>query len=112
VGIPPGFSGDVAWTALGTIECLWPELIDMMLSLQRKGKLPLAGAVDKGLLLAKCRVLRGFPGVLARLKEGQRAAYSEFVFAAALVKLGYWPTFEPEVGAQRPISAFRSRVPT
>ena len=56
-------------------------------------------AIEKGVVLSACEKLTGFENVMRRLKTGERSAYSELLFAARLVKIGFQPVLEPRSGS-------------
>jgi hypothetical protein len=83
---------------LSTLKRLWPERVAQIVGKPGRGTSCAASAIERGLLLAACEDVRYFAGMLARLKSGQRAAYSELVVVAALRRLGYDPEFEAPAG--------------
>lgn len=101
LGKSPQIPGDTGWEALGALERLWPEYIDKILSEGQKGLAVMAPVINLGITLAVCKNLVGFDEVLRRMKQDERAAFSEAFFAAKLVKIGYVPVFEPELHGKR-----------
>ena len=100
-GVIPSIPCDEGWKALGIIERLYPEYLDKVLTDGLKGIAFIAPIIDLGITLEACENLIGFNGLLARMKKGEDAAFSEAKFAAKLVKLGYNPILEPQLGKKR-----------
>ncbi len=101
LGVKPQIPDDIAWEALAVIERLLPELLDAMLAQGGRGYVVIAPIIDLGLILADCENLRGFPNVFARLKQNERAAFSELFLASSLVKQGYVPALEPSLNGNK-----------
>jgi hypothetical protein len=57
-------------------------------------------AIARGRTLAACEPLAGFGPVMARLRRGERAAMAELEFAEALVRCGFSPVLEPQLGSK------------
>jgi len=100
-GRPPAVSNDIGWEALGVVERLCPEYLDRILSKGSKDVHAMAGVVDLGITLLACEDLVSFDGILRRMKQSEKAAFSEAFFAAELVKTGYVPAFEPRLEGKR-----------
>lgn len=98
LGVKPAIPDKAAWEALDTIERLWPALFDGVVG---KGIIVIAPMIDIGIMLADVEGLPGFADLLARLKQGERAARSELFLASTLVKLGYRPTIEPSLNGKK-----------
>jgi len=101
LGKSPPIPEHIGWEALGTLERLWPEYIDKILSSGQKGLGAIVPAIDLGITLAVCENLVGFDEVLKRMKQDERAAFSEAFFAAKLVRIGYSPILEPYLNGKR-----------
>ena len=99
-GVTPSASSDEGWRALGVVERLLPEHLDEVLGGGARGIAIIAPLLDLGKTLEACEKLVGFDRLLARMKENESAAFSEAEFAGALVKLGYNPILEPELGGK------------
>ena len=95
LGKSPPITDHTGWEALGTLERLWPEYINEVVSKGYKGPTVMSAVIDRGVTLAACENLIGFHEVLERMKQGERPALSEAFFAAELVKIGYVPEFGP-----------------
>jgi hypothetical protein len=100
-GVTPSIPCDEGWKALGIIERLYPEYFDKVLTDGLKGIAFIAPIIDLGITLEACENLNGFDRLLARIKKGEGATFSEAKFAAELVKLGYNPILEPQLGEKR-----------
>jgi len=96
-GVAPAISSDAGWRALGVLERLWPDYLDAVLEKGASGYGIVVPMIDLGVTLEACEQLVGFGKILARMKQGERSARSEAAFAAALVRLGHSPLFEPEL---------------
>jgi len=101
-GVTPSVPCDEGWRALGIIERLFPEHLDKVLADGLKGIAIIAPMIDFGITLEACENLVGFDRLLLRMKKNEGAAFSEAKFAAALVKLGYNPILEPQLGKKCP----------
>ncbi|MBN2295526.1 MAG: hypothetical protein JXM70_24060 [Pirellulales bacterium] len=97
-GVTPSVPCEEGWRALGIIERLFPEHLDKVLAGGLKGIAFIAPMIDFGITLEACENLVGFDRLLSRMKKEEGAAFSEAEFAAALVKLGYNPILEPQLG--------------
>jgi hypothetical protein len=86
-------------SALSALKRLWPEGVRQLSEGPHRGVWFMAPAIELGRLLATCETINRFPGVLRRLVNGERSAYSELVLGAALIRLGYLPQFSPPVGS-------------
>jgi len=64
-----------------------------------RGLAVVARAIDVGSTLATCESMPGFPRLLTRFRQGERGAYSEAKYAAALVRIGCRPELEPVSGS-------------
>ena len=101
LGSPPSINGKSAWEALHALERLLPEKIGDLLRRGIKGPAVIAPLIDLGLTLQACENLVGFDNLLARMKQGENAAFSEGHVAAAFVKLGQTPELEPTLNGKR-----------
>jgi hypothetical protein len=93
---------ETAWEALGLLENLWPECLGEALARGVKGWPIMLEIVSTGLILMKCQSMRGFEGVLNRVRSGEDGALPELEFAATLVDLGYEPILDEPYGRTRP----------
>ncbi len=89
-----GYSQFEVQRALSTLERVWPEKVQEITSGSTRGASIVVGPIELGKLIADCEHLCGFDPVLARLKLGERSAYSELVLVSSLIALGYAPSFE------------------
>lgn len=94
------YSQDEVQRALSAIERHWPEKVLEVVNGPARGTAIAVPVVDHGLLLADCERLNGFDAVAARLRRGERSAYSELVLASALCRLGHSPILEPPIGGK------------
>jgi hypothetical protein len=104
-----GFSYEHADTALSALERFWPERLEEFFKWSAKGAAAVGPLVHHGNLLVSCEHLRGFEGVMNRIRipREQNAALSELRLAATLVSLGYQPELEPLLGGRRPDAVIR-----
>jgi len=91
----PGFTFIEADEAFTTLERLWPERLAELRAQAGRGTALVAPVVHEGLVIARCESLREFGTVMTRVRRGERPAFSELRFAAALTRLGYEPELEP-----------------
>jgi hypothetical protein len=89
------------WDVLGTVERIYPQAIDEALK-SGPNTFSMVKLVDLGSVLELTEQLTGFASVLSRLQNGERAALSELMVAAAFMRLSYQPTLEPEILGRRP----------
>lgn len=68
---PLQIQSDMGWSALGTVETYWPELIRDILAEGVRGSTYAATLVDAGLVLEATKNSRGFTDTLRRLKSGE-----------------------------------------
>ena len=105
LGSTPGFTLEQAENAFSVLERLWPERVAELRASPRRGALHIGSLVYDGLVIASCEPLPGFAPVMARVRIGERPAFSELQFAAALVTLGYRPALEPRLQNRVPDTA-------
>jgi hypothetical protein len=79
---------------------LWPEYLNELEAQGSRGLSIINPAIASGLTLAACEPLSGFGPVMARLRRGEESALAELEFAAALVRCGFTPVLEPQVGSK------------
>ncbi len=96
-GVPPSIPAEHGWGAISLLERLWPEYLDKVLADGAKGIALMVPMIGLGITLEACENLLGFDKILARMKQGEKGAFSEAKFAAALVKLEYNPILEPQL---------------
>lgn len=101
-GFPPTFSTCVGTRALNAIQQFFPEAIERLQNSTFLGPMSVDPLLEFGLILETCRELPGFNSVLARVRNGEKSAESELVFAAALVKMGLEIELEPYNHGKRP----------
>jgi hypothetical protein len=96
--------GSLAYSAiqisagLTAVKRLWPEKLAETVDRGGRGTWAAAVLVDAGLMLLACESAQSFTFVLRRLRLGQRAAYSEVVVGASIVRLGSAVKFEAGPG--------------
>lgn len=95
LGTRLGYSSDQIAQALSELERHWPERIHEAVKRGARGIAVVGPLVEDGLLVLRTQSLAGFNQVFSRIKRGERSAYTELIFAATLVELGYSPTLEP-----------------
>ena len=105
LGSTPGFTSEQAENAFSVLERLWPERVAELRADPGRGANLIGPAVYDGLVIASCEPLPGFAPVMTRVRIGERPAFSELKFAAALVTLGYRPVLEPQLGKRKPDAA-------
>jgi hypothetical protein len=98
LGSEPAQGRQTAETALSELLRIWPERLAAMVAGNSGGLVVVSPAIENGIVLSACSALKGFEKVLHRLKSGERAAYTELLFAARLVKGGFQPVLEPPQG--------------
>ncbi len=101
LGKSPPIPEHIGWEALDTLERLWPEYIDKVLSKGHKGLAVMIPVVNRGIILAACERLVGFDEVLERMKQGEQSAFSEAFFAEELMKIGHIPVLGPRLCGKR-----------
>ena len=89
LGNPPPGERDNIEKSLSTLFRLCPEKVEALAQTPMRGLLLVSPAIHTGDVLSACESLNGFEKVVGRLKSGERAAYSELIFAARLVKAGH-----------------------
>ncbi len=94
LGQPLSIPDKSAWEAMDVLERFWPEYLGQILSRGIRGWPIMLEAIDIGLALATCQELRGFEGVVKRIRGGDKDVLSEVRFAAFLVDLGYNPVLD------------------
>jgi hypothetical protein len=105
LGVVPSTSADDGWAALGAIERLCPERLAQVLVLDARGYAIMAPLVDLGLVLLACEGRACFAPVLARIKADERSAEDEVRIVATLARLGYAPSFEPDLPGGKRVDA-------
>ena len=93
---------ETAWDALGVLERFWPEYLGGVLSRGARGNSIIVEAIDIGLSLSACQKLKGFEGIVKRLRGGDKDVLPEVRFAAFLVDLGYDPVLDEEHRGKNP----------
>jgi hypothetical protein len=101
LGVEPTESPIIAWSALETLDRLWPEYLDRIVTMPLRGIAVITPAIHIGTVLKACEPLTGFPEVLARIRQGEQSALSEAVITAALASIGYCPELGPILGKNR-----------
>src|SRR5713101_5021228 len=101
-GQPLGLPDETAWEALGVLERFWPEYLGDVLSRGIRAYPIMVEVIDIGLDLAACQKLRGFEGIVKRLRSGDEDVLPEVRFAAFLVDLGYDPVLDEEHHGKKP----------
>lgn len=102
LGEPLSIPDETAWEALSVLERLWPEYLGEVLARRVRGWSIMIEIIYTGLTLAKCQSLRGFEGVIKRLRSGEDGALPELEFAANLFDLGYEPILDEPYHGIRP----------
>ena len=92
-----GHDIDKVSRALTALTQHWPTKVERLVGESSRGLWVVASAIELGLLLDSSEAVEGFPGVLHRLIDGQRSAYSELVVVASLQRLGYEPRFDAHI---------------
>lgn len=89
--------------AFDALRRLWPELLSQLEARATQGDRGISmviSAIANGLTLAACEQLSGFGPVMARVRRGEGSAWAELEFAAALVRCGFMPLLEPQLGSK------------
>ncbi len=100
LGIEPAQPPVEVERALDALRRLWPESLDDLQAHGARGLTFVAGAIENGLTLATCKSLSGFGPVMKRLRGGEESALAELQFARALVRCGFRPVLEPDIGSK------------
>jgi hypothetical protein len=103
LGIEPVEAPYEVERAFDALRRLWPEFLNELEAQGEQGSRgisTIAPAIALGLTLAACESLNGFGPVMARLRQGERSALAELEFAAALVRCGFTPVLEPQLGSK------------
>jgi hypothetical protein len=101
LGIDPGYAPSEVQRAFDALHRLWPEAINKLEADAAHGSggvSTVVSAIAKGLTLAACEPLISFGPVIARLRNGEHSALAELEFADALVRCGFKPALEPQLG--------------
>ena len=98
LGVPPVLSLDEVAQALDTLKRILPTHFNRLRSRSDRGLGVVLPFIDLGSVVSACEELLGFHRLLPRLKLFDGSAVSEARYAAALVRAGYSPELEPQVG--------------
>jgi hypothetical protein len=98
LGGPPVTSEAESTAALSALSRLLPEYVAALVSQPTRGLGVIAWAIDLGAVLAACERMPGFANLLPRVQQGDRSAFSEAHYTAALARIGCNPELEPASG--------------
>lgn len=98
LSVPPGIPEKEAIAALEALERLCPTYVVVLVSGPTRGLAVAAPAIEFGRVLQQCEGMPGFQKILPRLRRGDRSAFSEAHYAAALARAGCNPEIEPASG--------------
>src|SRR5919107_3228840 len=105
LGVEPEETPSEVERAFDALRRLWPEFfneLEVRGAQGNRGVDMVVSAVARGRTLADCERLDGFDPVMARLRGGEKAAMAELQFAEALVRCGFSPVLEPQLGSKSP----------
>jgi hypothetical protein len=105
LGVEPEETPSEVERAFDALRRLWPEILNELEVRGAQGNRGIdmvVSAVARGRTLADCERLDGFDPVMARLRGGEKAAMAELQFAEALVRCGFSPVLEPQLGSKSP----------
>jgi hypothetical protein len=97
LGIPPVTSERDTVAALEVLARLCPDHVGTLVRGASRGLGVIVPAIESGRVLQACEAMPGFDKILPRLQRGDRSAFSEAQYAAALGRLGCAPELEPQV---------------
>jgi hypothetical protein len=100
LGSALGYESSEVARALRTLARLWPEKVASLTTNSPRGVGILAPAIELGSMLDTCEAADSFREVFARVRAGERSAYSELVLVAALIRLGYPARFAARIGGR------------
>ena len=105
LGVEPEETPSEVERAFDTLRRLWPEFLNELEVRGAQGNRDIdlvVSAVARGRTLAACERLDGFSPVMARVRRGEKGAMAELQFAEALVRCGFSPVLEPQLGSKSP----------
>jgi hypothetical protein len=80
------------------LKRILPSHFEKLRSKPGRGLSVILPAIDLGLILSSCEELPGFSKLISRIDMAEASAISEARYAAALIRTGYSPELEPQVG--------------